>query len=66
MTSETQQECRDCGKPFPYSADADRCPACASVCGEGEWDACTRDPELQAAIDALPVTTRRYTYPVQP
>ena len=24
------------------------------------------DPELQAAIDALPVTTRRYTYPVQP
>ena len=24
------------------------------------------DPELQAAVDALPVSSRRYVYPVQP
>ena len=30
-----EQACRDCGQPFPYDPEADRCPACvADMLGE--------------------------------
>jgi rubrerythrin len=33
------QACRNCGQPFPYDPEADRCPACASVAlGESGLD----------------------------
>ena len=26
-----KQTCRDCGRAFPYDADADRCPSCIAA-----------------------------------
>lgn len=37
---DAEQECRDCGKAFPYDENADYCPACvAAALGEGGDDA---------------------------
>ena len=32
-TTSKTQDCRDCGKPFPYDLDADRCPECIAAEG---------------------------------
>jgi hypothetical protein len=31
VSTEHQQQCRDCSKSFPYDPDADRCPACVTA-----------------------------------
>ena len=42
-----------------------------NLCSPKLWAYCIRndglsDPELRAAVDALPVSSRRYEYPVRP
>ena len=38
MTTSETQDCRDCGKSFPYDPDADRCPECIAANTEPTQD----------------------------
>lgn len=56
------QACRDCGKLFPYDADADRCPACLAAdqrVADALDDGISREIAYDAYIEAAPTQEER-------